>query len=198
MQELKTHRNVAVFDVDGVVVQNPDCALSGPPILDNNFWANHWSRPDEAQLNDEVCELARSLMRTNWQVVFLTARPGIYRKQTEELLRRAGLLPRPEDVKMVLNPSYNNTPMLFMIEGNDIPNGSAGWKQTMLKKWVDSGVKVRFFMEDYRPNAEAARAVVPVFLYERKKPSQHLPVHPCCGGLAACWCRDVALARANS
>jgi hypothetical protein len=188
--KIKTRRNIALFDVDGVVVANPEVALN-KTINDFNFWENHWNDVDGAVINTEVTELAQSLISTNWQVIFLTARPIKFRAQTERLLSKAGMFVAPVTGTLLpLEWERTNAPLLVMYPSNSLLS-SAAWKQEQVKEWVDDGLKVRFMMEDYRPNAEAVRALVPVFLYERKKISQHsaaLGAYLCCGGVAACWC----------
>jgi hypothetical protein len=184
--KIQTRRNVALFDVDGVVVANPEEALDGT-INDFGFWTRHWDDVEGAVINTEVTELAQSLISTNWQVIFLTARPLRFRAQTERLLSKAGMFVAPVTGTLLpLNWERTNAPLLVMYPGNG--GSSAEWKQRQVKEWQDDGLKIKFMMEDYRPNAEAIRAICPVFLYERKKVSKHLPVFKCCGGLSVCWC----------
>jgi hypothetical protein len=187
---IKTERNIAVFDVDGVIVQNPHESLY-QTITDGAYWDLHWNDPDNAILNKEIADLARALYLTGWHLVFLTARPSTYRKQTVQLLKRAGFfdmkIEEPEDLKA--DGFMLQHPVLLMFPETDIPTSSAAWKQSIIRDMLAQGGKVRFMMEDYRPNAEAVRAVVPVLLYERKRPSKLLAgCCPGCGGVAACWC----------
>lgn len=184
---IDSERLIALFDLDGVLVTNPPEAMAGgPPITNKNFWDDHWKSPMEAPIQQEMVDMAITLIGANWQIGILTARPAEYRPWTVTLLRRMGLLvstdPRPR-----ISTSYSR-PFLHMLGETEIPQSSAAWKQETVRDWKRQGAKIQFMVEDYRANAEAIRAVVPVLLYERKKPSQHLAVHPCCGGLAACWC----------
>lgn len=201
--ELKTHRNVVIFDLDGVLVANPQSSVGKGTITDNNYWSYHWAHPDKADLNMEMVALAQSLISSGHQLVILTARPGKYRIPTERLLYRAGIFVAPHpniNVRMPFDTRVSNSPLLVMLEEDNVPYSSAEWKQAMVKKWLDSGNKVTLMVEDHRPNAEAIRCLVPVLLYESKRPSKYIG-RPCCGGLAACWCpvgaADVAIARAN-
>lgn len=188
---LNTKRNVALVDVDGVIVANPSESLGQNTITDTNYWANHWNKPDEAGLQQEVIDLVQSLVSTGWQVIFLTARPEQFRKVTERLLHRAGLFVRPKDVRSILDQGMSNAPILIMWPELHVGLSSAAWKQRTIKSLKDQGLKIRFMIEDYRPNAEAIRSQTPVFLYERQKVSQYID-SLCirCGGLSACWCHD--------
>lgn len=186
--KISTERDIAVFDLDGVIVKNPKEALT-KTIIDGAYWDNHWLHPDKAELNDEIVDLIQSLISTNWQIIILTARPSKYRGPTISVLARAGIYPLPLPIDEL--KQHYNSPILVMIPNSDIPHSSAAWKQHTIKSWKDQGANIRFMMEDYRPNAEAVRAVVPVLLYEYKRPSKVL-AFACsgCGGVAACWCNN--------
>jgi hypothetical protein len=173
-----TDRLTAIFDLDGVFVENPPEALvqNAQPITDLGYWERHWSYPERSVRQQEMVRLASHLSLINWQIIVLTARPQQFRGETERLLRMLALA----------------NAELVMIPQNHI-GGSASWKQETVKKWVDMGVKVMFMVEDHRPNAEAIRAVVPVLLYEYKRPSRLLKLAcTTCGGLSACWCPPLA------
>lgn len=185
---IESERLIALFDLDGVLVRNPDEALGNkPPITNKNFWDEHWKSPETAPIQQEMVDMAISLIGANWQIGILTARPHEYRPWTVTLLRRMGILvstdPRPR-----ISTSYSR-PFLHMLPSAQVPQSSAAWKQETVKGWLDQGAKIQFMVEDYRPNAESVRAIVPVLLYERKKPSQYLALaHEECGGLARCLC----------
>lgn len=161
-----------VLDLDGVIIRNPDQALTGPPLTDGNFWHHHWTNPDMSAINQEMVDMSGIFHIAGMSVFILTARPDIYWTQTVRLLRDA-------------NVEYDG---LIMLPGDTVPHSSAAWKQqqvaTLMKKY-----NVLFMVEDYRANAEAVRALVPVLLYERKKISDHLrATYVCCGGLSRCFC----------
>lgn len=172
-------RLTAIFDLDGVFIENPAEARikDAKPITDLNYWERHWSNPAGSVVQHEMVRLARMLLMVNWRVIVLTARPETYAGHTRTLLRILGL-----------QASTGPDVLLVMIPQSTI-GGSAEWKQQIVKRWRDEGMKIQFMVEDYRINAEAIRSVVPVLLYECKRPSNHLPLS-CrkCGGLAACWC----------
>jgi hypothetical protein len=163
---------LAIFDLDGVIIANPDDAQSGPPKTCGDYWTRHWTNPDMSRINKEIVLMAQVLSDSGVLIQVLTARPERFYSSTHNLLVMAEF---PYD-------------RLDMLPGTDVPQSSAAWKQERvaeLKRTYD----VLFMIEDYRPNAEAVRSQVPVLLYERKKPSVHLEnVCGMCGGLVRCLC----------
>jgi hypothetical protein len=166
--QILTERPIAVFDLDGVIIQNPFESLGQNTITDSNYWENHWLYPEKATFNDEIVELAHSMLRSDTHVVFLTARPSKYRSSTETLLKRAGLEVGQGDLTQ-----RSFRPRLVMIPSIGIPQSGAAWKRDTIQGWIDQGGKVLFMVEDYKPNAEFVREIIPVLLYERKKQSRH-------------------------
>lgn len=186
--KIETERLIAVFDLDGVLVENPpEAMVGGPPITDRNFWDKHWMHPESSKLQQEMVDMANSLVGANWQLIVLTARPESYRPWTIQLLRRMGIFVS-EKPKARLHSGYGR-PVLEMLPLIGIPQSSAEWKQQTVREWLSQGAKIQFMVEDYMANCEAIRALVPVLLYERKKVSRHLKFF-CdgCAGLTACWC----------
>jgi hypothetical protein len=183
-----TKRMVALIDVDGVVVENPLETVGKGTINDTNFWANHWNNPEGGRLQVEVISLVQALVACGWHVIFLTARPENFRGVTVKLLRRAGFdIRSPNDYTPVEESGWAY-PALVMIPGTEV-RSSASWKQQTVRALKEAGLNVQFMIEDYRPNAEAIRSQVPVFLYERQKLSQYLePICHRCGSLSVCWC----------
>ena len=169
---MKSKPQMAIFDLDGVILQNPDDALSGPPKTCGDYWTHHWMNPDMSKINKEVVLMAQVLSDAGVLIQVLTARPERFQLVTHNLLVMAEF---PYD-------------RLNLLPGSDVPQSSAAWKQERVAE-LTRNYDVLFMMEDYRPNAEAVRSQVPVLLYERKKVSAHLPnVCGVCGGLARCYC----------
>lgn len=170
MLKIETERPIAIFDLDGVIIQNPPESLGQNTITDGNYWAKHWKDPQGGTLNEEMVDLAASMLLTDTHVIFLTARPEVYRPWTIELLRRAGF--HIGDQTALTQRSF--APRLVMLPGGDVPQSSAKWKRDTIKNWLDQGARILFMVEDYRPNAEFVRELIPVLLYERKKKSQYI------------------------
>ena len=163
---------MAIFDLDGVIIQNPDDALSGPPKTSGDYWTHHWTSPDMSKINKEVVLMAQVLSDAGVLIQVLTARPERFHAVTHNLLVAAEF---PYD-------------RLDLLPGSDVPQSSAAWKQAYVAN-LTLAYDVMFMMEDYRPNAEAVRSQVPVLLYERKKVSAHLQnVCTVCGGVVRCLC----------
>jgi hypothetical protein len=187
--EIQTERPIAVFDLDGCLISNPSEAMGSTAIGSRDFWANHWNNPDGAEVQQEVVDMLLSLAATNWQIIILTARPDSFREQTVRLLRGLGIFV-PTNESPILFKDWRCPVLVMYPDKGYIPSTSGGgWKQGVIREWLDQGANIKFMVEDYPPNAEAIRAVVPVLLYERKKPSRKL-VEACqdCGGVNACWC----------
>lgn len=137
---------VAVFDLDGCLIVSP----ASSTIKDPDYWRKHFSC-ESHRCNPEIVRLARSLMYAHWKIVVLTARPEEYRDVTTRWLIR------------MLGPTFT----LHMFDGQY--ESANGWKAQQVQSMIDSGLKVQFVVEDYKPNAEAIRKVVPVLLYEARR-----------------------------
>lgn len=183
---IQSERPIALFDLDGVITENPKESLE-QTVSCKNYWHEHWTRPLETPIHQEVVDIIHSLIGAV-HIIILTARPDSYRPHTIQLLDRLGIMCPSKSPNTLYAGQLAPILHMFPCDGT-IPSSSAAWKQGEVKRWLDQGAKIMFMMEDYRPNAEAVRALVPVLLYERKKPSKHLKL-ACykCGGLAACWC----------
>lgn len=165
---IKSERPIAIFDLDGVIVANPKESLQGHSITDGNYWFNHWTKPELAIFHDEVLTLIKALKPTH-HIIVLTARPAKYRAYTIDLLHRAGIFVTDVDTLTDLTTRV----ALVMIGPDEITGHSAAWKRDTIQSWLDQGANISFMMEDYKPNAEFVRELIPVFLYERKKQSKH-------------------------
>ncbi len=185
---IESDRRIAVFDLDGVLIQNPDSALGKNNVItSSDYWEKHWKSPDDRITNPEMVELALALIGADWQLIVLTARPEYYRPWTVRLLRRMDIMVQ-EHPRKRLHSGYGR-PILHMLPGGDVPHSSAAWKQDTIKDWLDQGARIQFMVEDYPWNAEAVRAVVPVMLYEYKRQSHRLLGNfACCGGMTRCLC----------
>jgi ribonucleotide monophosphatase NagD (HAD superfamily) len=73
-------RGTIVTDLDGVVFKNH-----------SRYFAPFWNEPDEP-IAENVAAL-RHWQDQGAQIVFMTARPEIYREKTERTLRELGLVP---------------------------------------------------------------------------------------------------------
>ena len=123
-------------------------------------------------INHEMVTMARVFSEKTVRVLILTARPEFYKRDTQLLLMRANV----------------RHDALIMLPGDAVPQSSAAWKQEQVANIMKTH-NVLFMVEDYRGNAEAIRALVPVLLYERQKQSVHFTAtYTCCGGMAACFC----------
>lgn len=184
--KIKSTRSIAVFDIDGVIIENPPEAqvIGAAPIQDKDYWTRHWSHPELAKFNQEMIDLGKSLLDAQWHIVFLTARPVSFWKDTERLLEIAGFT-----ISGFANIAQTSMhPKLVMLPDDGIPYSSAAWKQDTIRGMIAAGGVVRLMVEDFKHNADAVRAVVPVLLYERKKISNNIVMLPCCGGMSRCWC----------
>lgn len=153
---INTRQPVVVVDLDGCLVANPPESLKStsgpaPTIPDVNFWANHWNDPMGSQPHYELIQMVRTLQIAGWKVIVLTARPDSFRAQTEQFLRRVEL----------------NCSLIMRSGGNILP--STEWKANTVQYLIELGYDVRLAIEDYKPNADAIRGIVPVLLYERKR-----------------------------
>lgn len=134
---------VAVFDLDGCLIESP----TGETITDPNYWHKHFTNGDCAY-NREMIDLAEALQNMGWRIVVLTARPTRYRDDTQNIV-------------------YSKLPgSLLIMYGGGYADASE-WKAKKVRELIDAGWDVRFVIEDYKPNAEAIRKVVPVLLYEK-------------------------------
>ncbi len=181
---ISSDRPIAFVDIDGVLIKNPPEAQKGfGTITDPEFWEKHWSRPMVSQPNAEVVTLVKSLIATGWHIIFLTARPAMYRELTKKLLmKHLGFwVSDYEHIEM-----HSNHPKLVMIKQNEIPTSSAEWKQSVVRAAIKAGGNAALMIEDYKPNAEAVRPLVPVLLYEQKRTSDYLAQCSGCGGMSRC------------
>lgn len=161
---------VAVFDLDGVLVQNPADSFERGTIQDPDYWHNHWNDPDGSVPYDQIVELHDSLIESGWATVVLTARPDSYWRQTVAYLDKhfcgTSFIPpyRPDEqyliagqMKLVMRPALHGISV------------SGEWKREMLESWLKSDINLKFMVEDYKPNVEAVRDLLPCLLFERQK-----------------------------
>lgn len=169
---------IAIFDIDGVLIRNPEDALDGPPIIDMDYWHNHWNNPDYNHVQHDMVALVKALQQVGIKTVFLTARPAQFRGVTLDLLQNIGVTEGPAFVSWDLE----------MLPASTVPQSSASWKHQTVYN-LKKNYNVLFMVEDYKWNAEAVRSLVPVLLYERKKPSRHIALScSVCYGLLRCIC----------
>ncbi len=162
---------IAVFDIDGVLVENPTLQSNN----DLGYWHKHWTAPpSEARVNQEMVELLSDLhYESMWGIIALTARPAQYADHTEKLLRF--ILDRPvrtRGVQSVYGDFYgrHSPPDVVLVtqQANEIvPSGE--FKRDTIGFWQSQGLDIRFMVEDYKPNADVIRRVLPVLLYERQR-----------------------------
>jgi hypothetical protein len=142
---------VVIVDLDGCLVANPAEACLGVTITDIDYWTNHWNNPMASEPNYELVQMVRTLGQAGWKIVILTARPESFRQKTEQFLRRIEL-----ECSLIMRSDLAILP-------------SAEWKMNVISHMITLGWDVKLAIEDYKPNADAIRSVVPVLLYERKK-----------------------------
>lgn len=146
---------IAVFDIDGVIIRNPHDSDGKGTIKDPNYWHKHWSNPNLQLLQWDMINMAHSLRRDGVLIVFLTARPETYLDSTKVVLKAAGF---------ELDDPLTE---LIMLPGTAIGHSSAAWKIEEILGLQARGI-VLFMVEDYKHNADAIRTVCPVLLYERQ------------------------------
>jgi hypothetical protein len=148
------NRPVAVLDMDGCLVQSVVATHSrSGTIREPEFWASIWQNENHPA-NTELIALARALLQSGWHLAVLTARPSNFGTVTRRWLHR-----HLGDGRW----SLHMFPRTFLDED------SGEWKASMVQHWLRQGIDLRFAIEDYRPNAQAIRAHLPVLLYERVK-----------------------------
>jgi hypothetical protein len=172
MLKIATKRPIVVFDIDGVIIQNPPQSRKAgkyekpaPTIPDPNFWTKHWQNP-ESEGHKDMIWLAKTLRDSGTSIIFLTGRPVDHRIETKAALRYHGFSIASLCNSVVTDNTYHSH--LVMVESGNY-GGSAEFKQFMIESWLTQGADIKFLIEDYKPNAEAVRHLVPVLLYERKR-----------------------------
>lgn len=145
------YQPVVICDLDGVIAANPPEAFKGT-INDPNYWHSHWDKWDEAKPNHEIVHLLRLLAQGGTKIVILTSRPDTYRDQTTKFLKKLGL----------------RCDLIMRSTGGAILP-SDEWKHDVIEYMLGLGYDIKLLIEDYKPNVEAARSLVPCLLYERKK-----------------------------
>lgn len=146
---------IIVFDFDGVIVQSP-CASPGTQPQNHSCWEEYWLDTASQRPNPEMLFLYKQFEHhPTIDPVILTARPKAVEEATRTVLAGFGII----------------NPILRMREDQDDPSwqGSGIWKRDTIKLWQRLGTTVLLVVEDYKPNADAIREVVPVLLYERMK-----------------------------
>lgn len=170
MIRVPSERPVIVCDLDGCIVANPD--VQGT-INDWNYWHDHWTRPESAELHDAVVDMVHAMRETGHFIIILTARPEYFAPWTLEVLERADLFPEFVCEKSMFTASVLDDAILVMRPDSDGVSSSAQWKRDKIATWLNDGVDIRLAIEDHPPNAEAIRSLVPVFLYENKRESRY-------------------------
>lgn len=145
------YQSVVICDLDGVLAKNPDAAF-GKTQSDPMFWHHHWDEWDKTEPHHEMVNMIRTLAQGGMKIVVLTARPDSYRYQTERFLAKHGVR-----CSLIMRAS----------DGQIVP--SSEWKHDVIEHMVALGYDIKFMIEDYKPNVEAVRSLIPVLLYERKK-----------------------------
>lgn len=173
MLTIATKRPIAVFDIDGVLIQNPSQSRRagkneppGPTIPDPLFWTKHWKKRDAAAHQD-MFDLLFALQDAQWLVILLTGRPIDHRSETVATLAYHGVSCYGPSTDVVTD--VDGFAHLVMVESGNY-GSSADFKVNMIRKWKSDGANIKFLIEDYKPNAEAVREHIPVLLYERYRP----------------------------
>ena len=181
---------VAVFDLDGCLCQGPYHDPRSKEHLDDpEFWRRHWDRPD-APCHTELVEMARGLASGGFHILVLTARPDTYHDQTVRWLQQVGNWSVASfNTSIRYNRAGSQSDVWLMMIDNQRqlrhPLTGAEWKRETVRSLIQWGIDIQFVVEDYKPNADVIREVVPVLLYERQKP------HPCVNGCQ--HSKDVAM-----
>lgn len=162
-QRFVTTTRIALFDLDGCLFKSP----SQDTIHDPSYWQRYWSDVDRQVPNPPVVDLFKTLLVSpDWTVIILTARPDSKREETNEALERAGISTwEMSDGEPIED---NMAVPLFMWKGEEV-FGHGNWKRAVVEAWKENGADLAFMVEDYKPNADAIRGVIPVLLYERVK-----------------------------
>lgn len=162
-EDTYNRQKYAVLDLDGCLVQNPEEARYAT-LNDPSFWHSHWNDALAGRPNEELLDVARGLLDQGYRLIVLTARPETYRSQTVRYLGRICLFttlsPRP-------NPDQSVSLVMRPVE--DGISRSGPWKRDLIKSWLDQGANITLALEDFKPNADMIRQVVPVILYEQMK-----------------------------
>lgn len=137
----------AIFDLDGCLSVSPS-QITIP--LSSERWDEIWN-DDGFPSNTEIIKLLRGLQMAGWYVLILTGRPERYRKQTVRWLMRQGV----------------SAPLIMLPD--DYPRTIVEWKCTIIHLMLEAAIDLQFVVEDYKPNADVIRTLIPVLLYERKR-----------------------------
>lgn len=165
-------RPVVVFDLDGCLRQNPYHDESTKTFAPHFNWGDHWREPGVA-CHEELVDLARSLLAAGHSVLVLTARPDDFHEVTIEWLKRVGPweVTYHNDRKHHGATGHDTVHLMMLPRQIDLLHHVSGaeWKRDVVRSLIERGIDIRFVVEDYKPNADVIREVVPVLLYERKK-----------------------------
>jgi|SRR5690606_13747488 len=140
---------VAVFDLDGCLLESGQKTT----VDDETYWHNLWTNPDRWKPVPSLILLAKALHAAGWRLILLTSRPERYRLWTWRFLRRYHLADVFETV--IMQETFDSL-------------SSGEWKREQMRRLVELH-DVQFVVEDYKPNADAIRTVVPVLLFESKR-----------------------------
>lgn len=163
-----TKRPIVLCDLDGCLVQNPQEAW-GKTINDYNFWIKHWEDIENVTPHQEIIDVLNAMRAKNHHAIILTARPERYREVTYQALRKIGLWVASSAPTILTDETRHIELVMYP---DNFGNSSAEFKRSMVNRWITQQANIRFMIEDYKPNCEAVRELVPVLLYERKKESQ--------------------------
>lgn len=138
-----------ICDIDGCVVRSP----SDSTIHDAEYWDAFWSSETDQIPNREVVYMLGAMLMLGASVVYVTGRPERARDGTLQMLTRLGLWQVQKTELRMLPDGFHG----------DI----AKWKKVQAQSLVDFGRDVIFALEDFGPNVEELRTVVPVLRYEK-------------------------------
>ena len=160
---------IVVIDLDGVVFKSP----VRETVNDPNFWVSFWENPEAHRPNKEIEVLIRGLCAVGTRILFLTARPKRYRKQTHQaIINCMGVLPMwcedVSDLDFLVWPASLCALHMKPDQATDDWLTSGAWKLGVIEE-LKTNHEVLFAVEDFKPNAEEMRKAVPVLLYEQRR-----------------------------
>ena len=157
---------IVVFDLDGVILQSP----SRETIPEINFWMDYWVDVDKHVPNKEMLDAISCFLASNIHILILTARPSNLLDITKASLKKVcSLYP-----SVCLNPRA----YIFGVVANlhlmmrdrqatfDDWASNAIWKKEVIRM-LQISHHVLFAIEDFKPNVQEMRKVVPVLSYEQ-------------------------------
>lgn len=155
---------IAVFDLDGVIIKSP----SRESVSEVSFWENFWTDISCHEANPEILALMKILCAADIQVFILTARPNSFEGVTlQSLALVCSIHPRicSDPVEHQMDETGYH---LMMRDGENVFHdfqSNSIWKRLVINLLMVNH-DVLFAMDDYKPNIEEIRKVVPSFLYE--------------------------------